>query len=167
MFKEFLRSLSVILLIIIIVIDDFPFYNKMKDKNTQLFLAVLIILFIMYDTTFGFIMGLVLMVIYFEIYKKIIVTNNQPHNSITNNYSNYEAIPENYSNVDKVYLDYITQEHLDAVQNNVFDKNNYNTEIKGITQGYNNEKVYGIQGLDIEKVNYNGFDTNEKTYFEL
>ena len=52
--------------------DDFPFYEKMKSPATQLFLGVIVVACIYYDAIFGFITGLVVLLIYYEIYKKII-----------------------------------------------------------------------------------------------
>jgi len=164
MIKEFLRMFSVFLLLIIIIMDDFPFYENMKDVTTQLFLALFVIMCILYDTTFGFIMGLVLIVIYYEIYKKIIINKKQINEYIKReeeqNYLN-ENINEN--NNQPCELNYISNEHLLAAQNNIFDINNFKTEVKGIDKGFNNEKVYGIQGLDTEHLNYKGFD-NEDNY---
>ena len=165
MFKETLRIFAVLLLIIIAIMDDFPVYNKMKDVTTQLLLAVVVISCIYFDTTFGFILGLVLMLIYYEIYKKIKVAVDDieiakvigPYNE-----SSTSTIPEaSNASCSIIKLDYISKEHLLAVQNNIFDTNNYTSEVKGVDKGFNNEDVYGAQGLDIDHLNYIGYSSGE------
>lgn len=163
MIKESLRLFAVLLLIIIIIADDFPFYNKMKDPGTQFFIAILFVSFIYYDTTFGFIMGLVLMLIYYEIYKKL-----------KNNKTDYLPIAEvekplscalpkpNISCTQE--MDYVSEELLVAAQNNIFSEENYDVEVKGVEVGFHNEKVYGVQGLDVEKLNYQGYSKDDKYY---
>lgn len=162
MIKEFLRMFAIFLLLIIIIMDDFPFYENMKDTTTQLFLALFVIMCILYDTTFGFIMGLVLIVIYYEIYKKIII-NKKELNEYNKRQEENAIIETNniINNKQPCELNYISNEHLLAAQNNIFDINNFKTEVKGIDRGFNNEKVYGVQGLDTEHVNYTGFDNDD------
>lgn len=152
MIKETLRILAMILLIMVIVMDDFLFYEKMKNPSIQLILAVIVIFCIFYDVTFGFIMGLVLLLIYYEIYKKIIITHKNKGKEIKQ-----KTDSTFYQDNEIVKLDYMSEEHLRSAQNNVFDQNNFNTEIKGINTGFNNEQVYGCQGLDHEKVNFSGY----------
>ena len=149
--------------------DDFPFYENLKDTTIQLLLALIVIGCILLDTTFGFIMGLVLIVIYYEIYKKIIIQkkeidtykNNiektQENNQNTIQVENTNTYNQNINN-NSCELSYLSNEHLIAAQNNIFDTNNFKLEIKGINTGYNNEKVYGAQGLDNENINQPGFD---------
>lgn len=167
MLKLALRFIAVIFLIIIIIMNDFPFYEKMKDNATQLFLAIMIVAFIFYDTTFGFIMGLVLLLIYYEIYKKIIMKHeiqvkenmeakvNKPLQESSHLYTDASGsyIPDQ--------LNYLSEEHLLAAQNNVFDIDNFKTEVRGIEHGFNNEKVYGAQGLNSEDVNFMGYNREE------
>jgi len=178
MIKLALRFVAVLLLLIIIIMDDFPFYEKMKDTATQLFLAIFIIAFVYYDTTFGFIMGLVLILIYYEIYKKIIMRHEKMVKESHEKYEDRqrdEVTPSSISQSSHNYiplneipsqLNYISQEHLLAAQNNVFDIDNYKTEVKGIKHGFNNEKVYGVQGLDSDHVNYIGYN-NEEMYADV
>ena len=172
MIKIALRCTAMILLLIIIVMDDFPFYEKMKDSATQLFLAIIVVALIYYDTTFGFIMGLVLLLIYYEIYKKIIMNyekkmnenlEQKPSSSQASSkhllYNAYE--PAGLSTEVSEQLNYISAEHLIAAQNNVFDIENYKTEVRGIEHGFNNEKVYGAQGLNSEEVNHIGYNRED------
>ncbi len=159
---------AVFLLLLIIIMDDFPFYEKMKDMTTQLFLALFVIGCLLYDTTFGFVMGLVLIVIYYEIYKKIIIRKkeiekyqeeNVSKETLSNNIKNQIISPNSY--LKKCEIEYISPELLLAAQNNIFDINNLKTEIKGIQNGFNNEKVYGVQGMDTEQINHKGYDCND------
>jgi hypothetical protein len=181
MFKETLRVFAVFLMLIIIIMDDFPFYNKLKDQNTQLFLGTFVICTLYYDTVLGFILALVLMLIYYEIYKKIKVKknivntiehytkSNNPDGNVGDNKTETiaprvipGAIPVDVKKECDFKLNYISEEHLLAAQNNIFDANNYTTEVKGIEKGYNEEKVYGAQGLDSESVNLLGYDTEDR-----
>ena len=169
MLKTALRFFALLLLVIIIIMDDFPFYAKMKDATTQLFLALFVIWCIYFDTTLGFILGLVLMVIYYEIYKKI-----KKNVNLNNDYSTYfvenmtenketEIIdtsiqqPHKSSSEEVVKLNYISEEHLLAAQNNIFDHDNYSTEVTGMKDETNNKQVYGAQGLDKNNVNFVGY----------
>jgi Ca2+/Na+ antiporter len=161
MLKESLRVLAIVLLLTVAILDDFPFYNKMKDPTTQLFLAIVVMCMLIYDSLFGFFMGLVLMLIYYEIYKKIKITKN-------NNKQLQESgeADKSQSTNNIMLLDYITDEHLVSAQNNVVDKNNYNTEVKGLPNGFNNEGLYSAQGIDKKGLIMSGFDYNDK-YFSL
>jgi hypothetical protein len=184
MLKIALRLCAIMLLLIIIVMDDFPFYYKMKDATTQLFLALFVISCIYFDTTFGFILGLVLMVIYYEIYKKVkkqtktfIVEDNAEipimesmtptqDTSSDDALNSLESSKKAYKSCGKdIKLNYISEEHLLAAQNNIFDSENYAKEIKGIAKGFNDEEVYGAQGLDYKNVNHVGYSENE--YFMI
>jgi hypothetical protein len=146
MIKEGLRLIAIFLLIIIIIMDDFPFYAKMKDAGTQLFLALIVLAMIFYDVTFGFIMGLVLMLIYYEIYKKIIIQ----HEKEQYNQSNIQRSVE--GGIGPTKIDFISESHLLQAQNNVWDVNNFNTEVKGIdglgaqglSIGYDSSDIYSI-----------------------
>jgi len=158
MLKETLRILAVVLLLIVVIMDDFPFYGKMKDPYTQLFLALVVIAMILYDPLFGFIMGLVVMLIYYEIYQKVKVSKVE-NNVVTTDGNKINEVSNN-----AILLDYITEEHLVSAQNNIVDKNNYDTEVKGVEQGFNNEGMYGAQGIDKQNLNMVGYDHDDK-YF--
>lgn len=190
MFKETLRVFAVILMIVIIIMGDFPFYDKMRDPSTQLFLGILVICTIYYDTVLGFIMGLVLMLIYYEIYKKVKILKSQDkivgvesgkkieHYTKLDEETYPRAPPASKSppgsNPDTptmpvvatkngvMQLNYISEEHLLAAQNNIFDAKNYSSEVKGMEKGYNNEPVYGAQGLDSDNVNVHGYDEEDR-----
>jgi hypothetical protein len=142
MIKEVLRIVAILLLVMIIVMDDFPFYEKLKDPVTQLILAIIILICIYFDPTFGFIMALVLMVIYYEIYKKIIQIH-ESYNEKTNIQALYDNIPDQ--------IDFISESHLHTAQNNIVDANHFHTEIKSMHDEYGS-----VQGLTI------GYDKDEK-----
>lgn len=179
MFKETLRMFAILLMIIIIIMDDFPFYSKLKNPSTQLFLGIFVITAIYYDTTLGFILGLVLMLIYYEIYNKIkksiptsqykIEHYTRPETNTIQSSEQPDTLGQpDVSDTPKIntkngimQLNYISDEHLIAAQNNIFDPENYATEVKGIEKGYNDESVYGAQGLDSDKVNVRGYDNDD------
>jgi hypothetical protein len=144
MLKEFLRIVALILLIIIVAMDDFPFYQKMKDSLTQLILAVIIIIFIFYDVTFGFIMGIVLLLIYYEIYSKIIKIHQSKYDTDIEN----ENITQKNKCVSE--MEYISNSHLLSAQNNIVNVDNFNSMIQGINGGYS------VQGLNM------GYDANDR-----
>jgi hypothetical protein len=151
MLKEGLRITAVFLLILIIIMDDFPFYYKLKDPTIQLFLGLIVLALIFYDTTFGFIMGLVMMLIYYEIYKKIISDHER---ELELKEKESTTPPKNIYKSNRVCttkMDYISDAHLLAAQNNVYDVQNFNTEIVGL------QNAIGAQGLD------KGYD-NSNTY---
>ena len=150
MLKEGLRITAVFLLILIIIMDDFPFYHKLKDPTIQLFLGLIVLVLIFYDTTFGFIMALVMMLIYYEIYKKIIsdhekdilLIERESSTPVNNNYKG--------ERVCTAKMDYISEAHLLAAQNNIYNVQNFNTEIVGL------QHAVGAQGLD------KGYDNSNK-----
>jgi hypothetical protein len=118
------------------------------------------------DPILGFIISMVLMLIYYEIYKKIdikkgIIKKNDENDKYMLNplkKNSYEYFTEkDIVKKDIIELDYITEKHLDDAQNNVIDESIYNNEL-------DNEKVdinYGIQGLKIGDENISGYNSNE------
>jgi hypothetical protein len=70
MIHNLLRGFGLIVFILILIMDDFPFYEKMKLAHIQLVFAVLITILCIYDYISGFIYAMVLMLIYYEIYSK-------------------------------------------------------------------------------------------------
>jgi hypothetical protein len=153
MIKEGFRLIAIFLLIIIIIMDDFPFYAKMKDAGTQLFLALIVLAMIFYDVTFGFIMGLVLMLIYYEIYKKIIIQHEKEQHNQSNIQRSAEGDVATYrDHQGPTKIDFMSEAHLLQAQNNVWDVTNFNTEVKGIdglgaqglSIGYDSSDIYSI-----------------------
>ena len=65
------RGTGILLFILILIMDDFPFYKKMKEPYVQLILSIFTVFLLILDGPLGFIISMILMLIYFEIYKKI------------------------------------------------------------------------------------------------
>lgn len=169
-----LRIIAIICLIIIITLDDFPFYKKLKNKELQLIIASLILIILIFvDNILGLILGILFFVIYYEIYYKISSETEKIEDFIEKKKDNNELNILSNSNLkDKEVilpdnndkLDYISEALLKSAQNNIIDEENYNKEIMGIDEKIYNQKVLGIQGLDTQKNNYIGLDKDDK-YF--
>ena len=80
-------------------------------------------------------------------------------------YSNQPEIPEHYinhiKNDNSIIMPYISNELLKAAQTNIYNDDNYKTEIK------TNENYYGIQGLNSDNKHYAAFDNNYNNYNNL
>lgn len=170
-FKISLRIIGLLLMIIIVVMDDFPIYKKMTTKDTQLFLAIFVIICLYYDIILGFILALCLLLIYYEIYNKVkkqVITKkliaNKENFIIPENEINKQIVENKKKEMDAdiIQLHYISDEHLLSAQNNIIDIDNYMVEIKGMEKGLNNEGVYGAQGLNSANLIMNGYDHNDK-----
>ena len=174
------RFLAVILLVSILIVKEIPFRNLFKDLMIQFYLAlscVLILLII--DNIFGFILSLCLLALYFRIYtselkskKETIPSNTSNHNH--NNCSNDKCV----MNMERVGIErkktlevitqdnslvpYITEENLLAAQSNIVNPEEYNKEIYGVDKGIYNEDVYGSQGLDNKNIHMRGYDVNNE-----
>ena len=160
------RGAGILLFILILIMDDFPFYKKMKQPYVQLVLAIFTVMLLLLDPILGFIISMVLMLIYYEIYKKIdikkgIIKKNDENDKYMLNplkKNSYEYFKKkDIVKKDIIELDFITEKHLDDAQNNVIDSSIYNNEL-------DNEKVdinYGIQGLKIGDENITGYNSNE------
>lgn len=166
MFIELLRALAVLILIAIVILDDFPFYEKLKKQETQFLIAIIIIVVIYIDTTLGFILALIIMLIYYEIYSKIVkkYTSNVNNKKIDNKVSECDVIKQDKGTCDVVKMDYISNDLLLSAQNNIIDTENYNTEVISPDYLMNNLKVYGAQGVDSNKLNVKGYDIDNLLY---
>lgn len=158
MIINFLRIIGITLLIILIILDDIHYSNKFKDPQIQLILTLILIIIIFIDIPLGIISLIILSLIYFKIYSKKIKLYNNQKEYLSNN--DNKIIETN----DVMKIDYISEAHLLSAQNNIVDINNYNTEIKGMTCGLNNEKVYGVQGLNADNVNIDSYDKNNNLF---
>lgn len=100
--------------------------------------------------------------------------NNDPITSLFNffsgdvkpkSYSNQPEIPEHYinhiKNDNSTIMPYVSNELLKAAQNNIYNDDNYKTEIK------TSENYYGIQGLNSDNKHYAAFDNNYKNFNNL
>ena len=80
-------------------------------------------------------------------------------------YSTQPEIPEHYvnhyNNDNSTIMPYVSNELLKAAQNNIYNDDNYKTEIK------TSENYYGIQGLNSDNKHYAAFDNNYKYYNNL
>ena len=76
MINNLFRATGIIIFLIILIMDDFPFYAKLKEQYVQLLLAIFIVMLSIFDYLSGLIYALTLMLIYFEIYKNIGVKKN-------------------------------------------------------------------------------------------
>lgn len=104
------------------------------------------------------------------------VNNNTNTNSFFNfftgdtkpkTYSNQPDIPDHYiqeiknNNESCIIIPYISNELLNAAQNNIYNEENYKTEIK------QDNNFYGIQGLNSDNAHYIAFDNNYTNYTNL
>lgn len=154
MILNFFRILSLILLVFIVLLD-IPKYKFLKDPQYQFIIALIILIILLaIDTGIGFILGITILLVYYKVYSKILNEKKQVNNikSSTNDYKDNNSINKSSE------LEYISNQHLVSAQNNIFDTKQYNSEVKGFKKGYNNENVYGAQGLDFENNNVNGYD---------
>ena len=82
-------------------------------------------------------------------------------------YSNQPEIPDHYiqdvknNNESCTIIPYISKELLNAAQNNIYNEENYKTEIK------QDNNFYGIQGLNSDNTHYIAFDNNYTNYTNL
>jgi Ca2+/Na+ antiporter len=182
-----IRFLAVILFVSILIVKEIPFRNLFKDLMIQFYLAlscVLILLII--DNIFGFILSLCLLALYFRIYTSELKSNNDkaPSSSSSGNHHNHHSKDANdkctndkcVMNMEHVGIErkkrleeksqdnslvpYITEENLLAAQSNIVNPEEYNKEMQGVEKGIYNEDVYGSQGLDNKNVHMRGYDVN-------
>lgn len=161
MVHNLLRGFGLILFILILIMDDFPFYQKMKLPHVQLVLAILITSLCVYDYISGLIFALVLMLIYYEIYNKSKI-NNDINTKLDDKYNInmknklFENFMEKYEtkNKNQLLVDFISEKHLDDAQNGyIFDKENYDNN--NITKF-----DYDIQGISNSENTISGNDIN-------
>lgn len=159
MVHNLVRGFGLILFILILIMDDFPFYQKMKLSHVQLVLAVIITSLCVYDYISGFIFAMVLMLIYYEIYNKnkiddTINTNLTDKYNINMKNKLFENFMEKYetNNQNKILVDFISEKFLDDAQNGyIFDKENYDNN--NITKF-----DYDVQGISNNEDNISGID---------
>lgn len=80
-------------------------------------------------------------------------------------YSRQPEIPDHFveelRNDNSALLPYISNEILKSAQNNIYNEDNYNTEIK------QSDNFYGIQGLNSDNTHFAAFDNNYTVYNSL
>jgi len=194
MFITSLRVLALILLSVIIIIKEIPFKNLFKDLLIQFYMALTcMIILLLIDNIFGFILSICLSTLYFRIYtSELIIKNDSDKDSSKSNSDdviNDKTVVEaddkcimnmshvhskknslnafnNIGNIsigDNCMVPYITEENLLAAQSNIFNPNEYNKEMHGVEKGVYNEDVYGSQGLDNKNIHIRGYDS-QNTY---
>ena len=177
---EFLRILLLVVLLFVIILDyDVPVI--INTAVNQLFIALIIIFIILaVDEIVGFLSGLIFLTIYFKFYQKKINNENKDNkekftndnnSSPLNNLFDYifnPSIPSSNSNSSSYsnsssnsnIIPTVSTDTLKSAQNNIFDDNQYEKEIKTYDNSYG-----GIQGLNIDKLT--AFDNNYNNYSTL
>jgi len=170
------------LLLILSIAIDIEIPVILNTPTHQLLIAIIIVfIIVVIDEIIGFLIGLIFLVIYFKYYQNKfnnIGKNNQNELKqplIFNNYDMFsstlsnEIQPEQKQKTEKISKDvikydsinnciempYISEELLDKAQNNIYDINNYTTEIKS------DINAYGIQGLNSDKLHYLAYDKTD------
>jgi MFS superfamily sulfate permease-like transporter len=145
-----LRILAIAVLVVSLLIDTADFQDIIKP-DVQIILGVGIVAIIMFvDSITGLILGITILIIYLRVYAKMYNINLESIVDIKNLLSNYDDTnTKRYSSESLVDGNYITPKNLEDAQNNVFDKNKYETELIGI-KGIYGKGVYGAQGFDKE-----------------
>jgi len=185
-----LRVLALILLSVIIIIKEIPFKNLFKDLLIQFYMALTcMIILLLVDNIFGFILSICLLTLYFRIYTSELIINsdsvkdsgkgnsvaiindktvveaddkcimNMSHVHSKKNSLNAFNNIGNISIGDNCMVPYITEENLLAAQSNIFNPLEYNKEVHGVEKGVYNEDVYGSQGLDNKNIHIRGYDS--------
>jgi hypothetical protein len=153
LYIDIIRFLSIVVLLLIVVIDKYPYIGLIKDASIQFILALFCItILLIIDNIAGFILILALLILYFKLFNKILIKNNSLYSG-----SSYEN--DKYNNIyESIYekVNYTTEKNLVDAQNNIVDIENYNTEIKILD---NDTGLYSTQGLDVGTVNgYSKYD---------
>jgi len=176
-----IRTLLILLLIFVIIVD-FNLPIIIHTPTNQLIIGIIVIfLILVVDEIIGFLVGLIFLIIYFKYYQKKInnkysSTYNLPSFnglSLFNDYSSNDTTPKPYSiqpEISNHYMQeikttdenctiipHVSNELLKSAQNNIYNEENYNLEIK-------NDNYYGIQGLNTDNSNYLAFDNNFRNY---
>lgn len=131
------RIVALIVVIAASVLPE-PTFAFLQNRVAQFIAGVFAItVMIIYDVYAGFLLGLALLIVYFRLTTQDILSWG----------SLWGDSKRTGGPMMNLVQEYITPEHLHSAQNNVFDINDFNVEIKGI-DGVYGEPVYGAQGLD-------------------
>tara|TARA_B100000795_G_scaffold264300_1_gene244636 strand:- start:4526 stop:5140 length:615 start_codon:yes stop_codon:yes gene_type:complete len=198
MIIDLFRIFSVIILSIVVLIRDIPFKILFKDPYMQVYLATLCLAVLIFiDNIAGFVITLALLVIYFRIYNTEIIEKKKVRieiekikyeikKELNNNTENVKKKCENdickldnhakknvIRDINKLedkegYGPFISQEHLHAAQNNIYDDNNYHNREIGDTSGeFTKQHLYKSQGLNDGNNHLGGYDYNCGYYGDL
>lgn len=153
MYIDILRFLAIVILLLIIAIDNYPYIEIIKNASVQFIIALFCItILLLVDNITGFILILAVLVLYFKLFNKLLIKkNNTP-------YTLYESDPNN-NIYESIYekVNYTTDKNLVDAQNNIVDIENYNSEIKIIES--KEKMLYSTQGLDVGSVK--GYNRDE------
>jgi Ca2+/Na+ antiporter len=173
------RGLALILLIIILIIKEIPFKNLFKDLMIQFYMALTcILILLLVDNIFGFILSICLLTLYFRIYTNELNLINKNNDDINNSNVYTETVTDKCTmNMEQInserrlpvevevnnndtncLVPYITEENLLAAQSNIVNPEGYNKEYYGVDKGIYKEDVYGSQGLDNKNIHIRGYD---------
>jgi len=173
------RGLALILLVIILIIKEIPFKNLFKDLMIQFYMALTcILILLLVDNIFGFILSICLLTLYFRIYTNELNLINKNNDDINNSNVYTETITDKCTmNMEQInserrlpvevevnnndtncLVPYITEENLLAAQSNIVNPEGYNKEYYGVDKGIYKEDVYGSQGLDNKNIHIRGYD---------
>ena len=185
MIIDILRGIGLFVFIIVIFTDiNIPIV--LNTSLNQLILALIVIITIIaIDEIVGFLLGLILLVIYYKYYQKIFNNSSGNINNINNlnepllnnkNMDTFEndvkpipnnkiaSVSDHYIKFDEknncIEMPHISNELLEKAQTNIYDATNYNMELVS----NDNNKIYGIQGLNSSNIHFPAFDKN---YIEL
>jgi len=164
------RLISLIILFMIFIIKDIQYKKLFKDPLMQLYLAIICITIIMLiDNITGFILTIGLLLIYFRIYTKEIKNKTEETKNIsiakftnevdkcTMDHPSIKSIVETATDCNKV--PYITEENLLAAQTNIYNIDNYDTEVGELSNEIKAGPLYNSQGLDNNNHHLRGYDT--------
>jgi Ca2+/Na+ antiporter len=153
MYIDILRFLAIVILLLIIAINNYPYIEIIKNASVQFIIAIFCItILLLVDNITGFILILAVLVLYFKLFNKLLIKkNNTP-------YTLYESDPNN-NIYESIYekVNYTTDKNLVDAQNNIVDIENYNSEIKIIES--KEKMLYSTQGLDVGSVK--GYNRDE------
>jgi len=186
MILQVFRILVLVVLIFSIMVDiDVPVI--LHTQVNQLIIAIIIItIILLVDEIIGFLLGLLFLIIYFKYYQKLIKNNQRPvelkeplinnrddfRNENNENYNldvkpapkeKTTEITDHYIKMtnDGIEMPYISNELLEKAQNNIYDINNYNKEIRI------DDNTYGVQGLNSDSIHFPAFDNSYVNYNRL
>lgn len=143
MYRDMLNRIIALLVVIAAALvpeDSLEFLQSRVVEFVAAFVVVATI--IVYDMYTGLLLGVALMVAYFRLHSQMILS-----------WGFWRKENRNGGPMANLVQDYITPEHLESAQSNVFDPADYSIELKGI-DGVYGEPVYGAQGLDPEMPGY-------------
>lgn len=130
------RIIALLVIVAAAVVPEsaLEFLNSRIVQFVAAFIVVAMI--IVYDVYAGILLGVALMVAYFRLHSQLILT-----------WDFWRSGSRNGGPMANLVQDYITPEHLESAQSNVFDASDFGIEMKGI-DGVYGEPVYGAQGMD-------------------